>query len=193
MSATCSCKVSPAPSHPPRTNRPGQFVPSSSRPRPSSYLHRTIWHHRNQRTDVPRARGSDDRQNEAETRKGQTVIPEDKGTWDNRDHSQPKVSVSSAPLTLPAHPGTGNRSSVCLELGWAGSGCAAEFREAPAGCVPAAPATITHGAKVSTNAPAHVQLHQSAAGHRCLSSPRKPKKPGQLVCAQAGKEGRTWR
>lgn len=52
--------------------------------------------------------------------------------------------------------------------------------EAPVGHLPAALATNTQRAKVSTNAPAHVQLHQSAAGHRCLSSSRKPKKPGQL-------------
>lgn len=94
----CSCKVSPAPSHTPRTNRRGQFVPSSSRLRSSSYLHKTIWHHRKQRTDVPRARGPDDRQNVAEATKGQTAIPEVKGTQDNRDHSQPKVSVTSAHL-----------------------------------------------------------------------------------------------
>lgn len=53
----------------PRTNRRGQFIPSSSRLRCCSYLHKTIWHHGNQRTDVPRARGPDDRQNVAETQK----------------------------------------------------------------------------------------------------------------------------
>lgn len=108
MCATLFLRSLPCSISPPRTNRQGQFVPSSSRPRPSSYLHKTIWHHRNQRTDVPRARGSDDRQNVAETTKGQTVIPEVKGTQDNSDYSQPKVSVSSALLTLPAHPGTEN-------------------------------------------------------------------------------------
>lgn len=152
-------------------------------------MHKTIWHHRSQRTGVPKTHGSDNRQNNvAETTKGHAVIPEVKGTQDNRDHNLPKVSVSSAPTYSPSS--SWHRELTQSAWSWAGLAVGTQLNsEAPAGHLPTVPTTNTHRAKVSTNAPVRAQSHQSPVGHRCLSSPRKvpetrTRKP---VSAPAGK------